>query len=233
MSADNTHRYAPVIETYDRLEPPGTDTWNPIVRERELIHRIVLYEQVCRALRRSPTPPPELRVMDVGCGTGRSTRMYLDFGVEPERLMGVDLRPGALELARRSHPGIRFEHCDGERLPADDGALDWVSLCTVLSSVAGAEARAHLFSEIARVLAPGGCLFYWDRDQAHGFAGGDPLLPERLLPGWTVRYYEHVCVYGRIERLLPQGRAGALLARALRRIGPPPSHRAALLQRPR
>jgi SAM-dependent methyltransferase len=223
--------FAEVVETYESLEPPGTDRWNPLTRERELIHRLVLYEQLCRALREAPAPAPTLRVCDLGCGNGRSTRVYLDFGVPPAQLTGLDLRAAAIAEAQASHPGIGFAVTDGDRLPLADGAVDWVALCTVMSSV-GPEGRAHLAKEVERVLAPGGCVFWWDRDTAHGFAEGANVDPSVQFPGWTQRYHEHVVVYGRIERLLPEGRVGGLLARALRRLGPAPTHTAALLQKP-
>jgi len=228
-------RYDGVVETYAELEPPGTDRWNPLTRERELIHRLILYEQLCRALRQAPTAVPALRVLDLGCGNGRSTRVYLDFGIPPTQLIGLDLRPGPIAEAQASHPRIHFAVTDGERLPVADAAVDWVGLCTVMSSV-GPQGRAHVAAEIERVLAPGGCVFWWDRDTAHGFAQGEVMDPALHFPGWTARYHEHVVVYGRIERILSEGplgaRLGTLFARALRRMGPAPTHTAALLQKP-
>jgi len=223
-------RFSDVVDMYAELEPPGTDRWNPLVRELELIHRLVLYDLLCNALRVAPRPVPSLRVLDLGCGNGRSTRVYLDFGIPPQQLVGLDLRPASIAQAKASHPTIRFEVTDGERLPLSDGSVDWVGLCTVLSSV-GPAGRAHMAAEVDRVLSPGGCVFWWDRDTAHGFAGGAPIDPDMLFAGYATRYREHVVVYGRIERLLPSGRVGRLLAPILRRIGPQPTHTAALVQK--
>ncbi len=223
-------RYARVLEQYRRLEPEGTDTWNPLGSERELVHRLALYEQIARALRCVPGEAAELRLLDVGCGTGRSTRVYLDFGLDPAKLRGVDLRPGAIELARACNPAVGFEAFDGERLPAEDGSVDWLALCTVLSSVPH-PGREHLVEEAARVLAPGGVVFCWDKDAVHDFAGGGALKPKQLFAGWQVLYEEHVCVHGRIERLLPGGVLGRALGPVLRRLGPGATHRALLLGR--
>ncbi len=232
MSPRDDQRREPVLEVYRRLEPDGADTWNPLVREKELVHRLALYEQICRALRCSPVAPADLRVLDVGCGNGRSTRVYLDFGLLPGQLEGVDLRPAAIELARQSHEGIRFSVQDGQRLPQRDASVTWVSVCTVMSSVGGGDAREHLAGEIRRVLGPGGVVFYWDLERAHGFAGGDVLDPAAIFHGWRALYAEHVCAYGRVERVLPNPALRRLLAPLLRRLGARPTHRAALLARP-
>jgi SAM-dependent methyltransferase len=45
-------------------------------------------------------------VVDVGCGPGEVTALLRDLGVD---VSGIDLSPGMIELARRNHPGIRFE----------------------------------------------------------------------------------------------------------------------------
>lgn len=43
---------------------------------------------------------------DVGCGPGQITALLHDLGVDA---FGIDLSPGMIELARRNHPGLRFE----------------------------------------------------------------------------------------------------------------------------
>lgn len=177
--------YADLIREYQRMEPDGADTWNPLLRDRELEYRLVLYRQLCLALRDCCVDLDRLRVLDVGCGNGRSTRMYLDFGIRPPQITGIDLRPAALKLARGLHPGIAYLAVESDGFPLADAAVDWVSLCTVLSSVGGDAARQRLAGEIDRVLAPGGYLFYFDRISAHGFAGGDELDPLALMSGTT------------------------------------------------
>ncbi len=45
-------------------------------------------------------------VADVGCGPGHVTAHLHELGVEA---FGVDLSPGMIDVARRDHPGLRFE----------------------------------------------------------------------------------------------------------------------------
>jgi SAM-dependent methyltransferase len=45
-------------------------------------------------------------VADVGCGPGRITAYLRQLGVDA---FGIDLSPGMIEVARRDHPGLRFD----------------------------------------------------------------------------------------------------------------------------
>ena len=45
-------------------------------------------------------------VADVGCGPGEVTAHLHELGVDA---FGVDLSPGMIDVARRDHPGLRFE----------------------------------------------------------------------------------------------------------------------------
>src|SRR5881398_1355647 len=45
-------------------------------------------------------------VADVGCGPGHVTAHLHELGVD---VFGIDLSPAMIALARREHPGLRFE----------------------------------------------------------------------------------------------------------------------------
>jgi ubiquinone/menaquinone biosynthesis C-methylase UbiE len=68
-------------------------------------------------------------VADVGCGTGRITAHLHGLGLDA---FGIDLSPGMIEVARRDHPGLRFEVGSMTDLQlADDslaGLVAWYSL---------------------------------------------------------------------------------------------------------
>ena len=93
-------------------------------------------------------------VADIGCGTGRVTAHVSDLGLP---VFGVDLSPGMIAAARRSHPGLRFEVGSMLALDLPDGALGgilaWYSTIHIPD-----ERLPGVFTEFGRVLAPGGHL---------------------------------------------------------------------------
>lgn len=92
-----------------------------------------------------------LRLLDVGCGTGR---MLTELG-RLGRATGADLSDEALRFCReRGHE--RVLKADLCHLPFPDGAFDVVTALDVLEHV---EDHVGALAECRRVLAPGGRLF--------------------------------------------------------------------------
>jgi SAM-dependent methyltransferase len=93
-------------------------------------------------------------VGDIGCGTGRLEPYLAARGLS---LRGVDLSPEMIRVARRDHPGFGFDVADLRELPFEvaslDGVVCWYSLMYLTPSD-----RPAAFSELARVLKPGGYL---------------------------------------------------------------------------
>ncbi|WP_409464609.1 class I SAM-dependent DNA methyltransferase [Amycolatopsis sp. GA6-003] len=93
-------------------------------------------------------------VGDLGCGPGRLTGHLASLGLD---VFGVDLSPAMVEVARRTHPRLRFEVGSLAALDLADGslagALAWYSLIHTPP-----EELPVLAKELARVLRPGGWL---------------------------------------------------------------------------
>ncbi|MFI7099579.1 class I SAM-dependent DNA methyltransferase [Streptomyces sp. NPDC050161] len=93
-------------------------------------------------------------VADIGCGPGRLTGHLRDLGLD---VFGIDLSPGMVDVARRTHPGLRFEVGSMTGLDLADGSLRgivaWYSVIHIPR-----ELLPGIFAEFHRVLAPGGHL---------------------------------------------------------------------------
>ncbi|WP_374215417.1 class I SAM-dependent methyltransferase [Streptomyces cucumeris] len=93
-------------------------------------------------------------VADVGCGPGRITAHLRQLGVDA---FGIDLSPGMIEVARRDHPGLRFELGSMTDLDLGDGSMAglvaWYSLIHIPDKGIGT-----VFKQFHRVLQPGGPL---------------------------------------------------------------------------
>ncbi|ROO58930.1 methyltransferase family protein [Micromonospora sp. Llam0] len=93
-------------------------------------------------------------VLDAGCGAGRMGRYLADQGCQ---VVGLDLSPGMITMARRDHRDLLFAVGSLADLPFPGsrfaGVLLWYS--TIHTPPAG---QGRVFAEAARVLRPGGHL---------------------------------------------------------------------------
>jgi SAM-dependent methyltransferase len=102
-----------------------------------------------------------LRVLDVGCGTGRSRRIYAD---QAGRYIGIDLSRGALTVANARAGEHAWLQADALHLPIAPDSLDVVAFSSVLHHVPDMEAA---LTSATRVLRPGGLVFAFDPNIFH------------------------------------------------------------------
>ncbi|WP_290060943.1 class I SAM-dependent DNA methyltransferase [Amycolatopsis solani] len=93
-------------------------------------------------------------VVDVGCGPGHVTAHLRSLGVDAA---GVDLSSNMVELARRNHPGLRFDVGSMTDLDLPDASVAGVLAFWSLIHVPDDEVPAAL-AHFRRVLRPGGLL---------------------------------------------------------------------------
>jgi SAM-dependent methyltransferase len=133
----------------------------------------------------------KLRVLDVGCGVGKTDRFLTpDLG----ELTGVDVSPASVERARRENPQVRYESYDGRTLPFAEASFDAAFLICVLHHVVPEE-RVALLSEASRTLKPGGALLVFEHN---------PFNP-------LTRLAVARCAFDRDARLLSRGLSVRLL----------------------
>jgi SAM-dependent methyltransferase len=100
------------------------------------------------------------RVLDVGCGRG-GPAAYIARCLDPAEVVGLDASRDGVRFCgeQHVHPRLRFIHSSAEELPFDDASFDLV--LNVESSHCYLNPAAF-FSEVARVLTPGGSFCYAD-----------------------------------------------------------------------
>lgn len=117
-------------------------------------------------------------ILDVGCNTGYGTLAYLNVA---RRVVGVDVSPAAIEVARAYPGAAEFSVIDGITLPFADDTFDVVTSFQVLEHILD---PAPYLREIARVLRPGGVVIFTT-----------PNAATRLDPGMTPWNRFHVREY--------------------------------------
>lgn len=104
--------------------------------------------------------PPGV-VADLGCASGAFSALVRDEGFD---VIGMDISPGLIELARKLNPGIRFETADIERVPLPDASVDAVLLGGVIHHFPD---PSRCLAEAHRILKPGGRLVAFDPNRWH------------------------------------------------------------------
>ena len=98
------------------------------------------------------TPPS--RVLDLGCGHGKNSRILTRWG---HHVVGVDVSELAIGRCRVYEPELTFETASADDLPFPDDSFDAVVDVGCLHYLDG-PTRERSVAEIARVLRPGGVL---------------------------------------------------------------------------
>lgn len=146
--------------------------------------------EIIRALNRFlPGPLSEAKILEVGCGMGGNLRELIQLGAQPENIVGNDLMPDRIDIARELLPA-RLELLSGDALQLDlrKDSFDIVLQSTVFSSILDDAVQSRLAAGMWSLVKPGGGLLWYD------FTFNNPRNPNvRGVP------------LGRIRELFPQG----------------------------
>jgi len=108
----------------------------------------------------------EVRLLEVGCGTGCNLLDLLRLGFRPGHLQGVELLDESVEWARRDLPdSVRITLGDAAGEAASfipDESQDIVYQSTVFSSLLDDEYQQRLADRMWRWLRPGGGILWYD-----------------------------------------------------------------------
>lgn len=153
----------------------------------------------------------ELRLLEVGCGSGGNLLELLRLGCAPRHLAGIELLSERYVQARDVLPaGVRLQQGDALLADVPYASQDVVLVSTVFSSVLDSGFQQRLADTLWRWVRPGGAVLWYD------FTYNNPHNPD--VRGVSLR---------RVRALFPQGRINARrvtlappLARALVRVHP-------------
>jgi ubiquinone/menaquinone biosynthesis C-methylase UbiE len=141
----------------------------------------------------------EIRILDVGCGTGEITRRLAE-RYPRARLIGVDILESNLAIARAtgSPDGrVQYQQGDAFALQFPDAEFDLI-VCRHVSQAVPDFPLA--LREITRCLRPGGWLHLLSEDYAMLRFPAGPLDPDRFWVDFPLTYLAGIGCDGRIGR---------------------------------
>lgn len=98
---------------------------------------------------------PESTILDLGCGPGRDSKFFVDKGYE---VIGIDISPQMIALARNSVPQANFLVSDIESLKLNNESIDAIWASASLLHVSK-KAMSGVVENLYRILKPEG-IFY-------------------------------------------------------------------------
>jgi SAM-dependent methyltransferase len=123
-------------------------------RQRELIKVLNRY---------APAPIAELRVLEIGCGSGGNLLELIRLGFNPENLVANELLPDRARAARHNLPvACRIFEGDASGLKFEAGHFHIVYQSTVFTSLLDAAFQADLAAKMWHWVAPGGGVLWYD-----------------------------------------------------------------------
>ncbi|MFO1337502.1 MAG: class I SAM-dependent methyltransferase [Burkholderiaceae bacterium] len=170
------------LDRYSMLQP---DVWQ-LVHERQ---RAILQGLAARGWHDLAA----LRLAEVGCGAGGNLLDLLRMGFVAEHLIGADIDPRRLAIARARLPAaVALWGGDAADAPVDPASQDIVLQATVFSSLLHDGDQARLADAMWRWLKPGGVVLWYDftvDNPANRAVRGVPLARLRqLFPAGRVQH---------------------------------------------
>ncbi len=151
--------------------------------------------------------PESALALEIGCGTGATTRFLAQRDNFSGKAYAVDQSPDFIEVARRFAQSenisdrIEFSVGDAHQLDFPDAMFDVVIAHTVISHVTSPET---VVQEMARVVKPGGTLVIFDGDYSSlTFAYPDHDLGKRMNTALAQATFNNTIIMQDLPRLLP------------------------------
>ncbi len=163
------------------------------------------FNTVVRKIALKMWPPTSgMSVLDVGCGTGTSLKLYQQAGCE---VFGIDSSPAMLAVARQKlGKAANLSEADASQMPYTDGSFDLVTVTLALHEMPQ-PTRWAVISEIKRVTKSEGRILVIDFNIGHlkfpkgWWFRGVIILMEILAGREHFRNYRHFLKHGGIPGL--------------------------------
>lgn len=139
----------------------------------------------------------ESRILDYGCGYGRTVNELLNHGYT--NVVGMDSSSLMIQRGRQLYPQLDLQVLPASGLPHPDESFDAVLLFAVLTCIPTNKGQQELLKNLTRLLRPGGLLYisdYYLQDDARNLQRYERFATEfdvygvfRLQEGTILRHH--------------------------------------------
>jgi len=196
----------------DYYTTKGDDRNDPLRNAGVLFQNLAFEKSIVEALR-TIRLDKTWKILDVGCGAGFSMLRLLSYGLEPERMHGIDIAEDRIARGRRRQPALNFTLGDATAMEFPSDSFDLAMESTMFVQITDEMTAAGIAMEMVRVVKPGGYIMLTDWRYSFGRQGYSAVSPERIARLFRVGSKTSV-VCRRYGALLPP------LGRALSRYMP-------------
>jgi SAM-dependent methyltransferase len=182
LAAARRRRTADCFRNYYTAK--GDDRNDPLRNPGVLFQNLAFEKSIVQALRGlgmvDQHGPHSWKILDVGCGTGFSLLRLLYYGLEPERLYGIDIAEDRITQGRQRLPTLNLTHGDATRMEYESGSFDLVMESTMFIQMTDESTSQGIASEMLRVVKPDGYIMLTDWRYSFGRPGYQALSPNRI-----------------------------------------------------
>jgi ubiquinone/menaquinone biosynthesis C-methylase UbiE len=165
---------------HDYYAAKGDDRNDPLRNPGVLFQNLAFEKSIVEALRRIKLDKESWKILDVGCGAGFSLLRLLSYGLEPERLFGIDIVESRIALGRKRHPALNLILGDATAMEYAPDSFDMVMESTVFLQLTDESIATGIASEMVRVVKTGGYILLTDWRYSFGRKGYVAVSPERI-----------------------------------------------------
>jgi len=164
----------------DYYTSKGDDRNDPLRNRGVLFQNLAFEKSIVQALGRMGVDKHTWKFLDVGCGAGFSLLRLLTYGIEPERLYGIDILENRIALGRKRFPVLNLTHGDATAMQYESGSFDLVMESTLFIQQMDDSISKAIADEMLRVVKPTGHIMLIDWRYSFGRPGYNALSPVRI-----------------------------------------------------
>jgi SAM-dependent methyltransferase len=162
----------------------GDDRNDPLRNPGVLFQNLAFEKSIVQALRQLRMVDKDgkhsWKILDVGCGAGFSLLRLLYYGLEPERLYGIDIAEDRIAHGRKRLPTLNLTHGDATEMEYESGSFDLAMESTMFIQMTDESISQGISHEMLRVVKPNGYIMLIDWRYSFGREGYQALSPSRI-----------------------------------------------------